>query len=358
MSNATWGNVNNVPVSPTNWATSTREPNQELDRDAFLRLLITQLQHQDPLNPMDDRDFIAQMAQFSALEQMTNLNATFERTQAFGMIGKIIDASFNCPLTGERIEIEGGLVTSVTRHGSRVFLSVPGQDGRIIDVPFDSVREVSEDFLIPHQLQAIFSQVQGQRAAELVGKTVQGFAVVGDNLEYVEGVVTSVTMRGDVAILHVGTQQLMFPQDVFAVTDGHASRNIIGSEAFVNEQGKELIVEGLDVVTTNGTSTLWLRFDDGTSARVNLINHVTDALAYVKKQIAHGDVRGEVKSIVMRLGIPFLNVEVTNADGDKEMRQVDFLAYIAARTGQPAEETTSDTDKDTDTDTTTDGDTP
>jgi len=46
----------------------------DLDKDAFLRLLTTQLANQDPLNPMEDREFIAQLAQFSSLEQMQNLN--------------------------------------------------------------------------------------------------------------------------------------------------------------------------------------------------------------------------------------------------------------------------------------------
>ncbi|MDQ0253709.1 flagellar basal-body rod modification protein FlgD [Evansella vedderi] len=51
----------------------------DLDKDAFLRILITQLQNQDPLNPMEDKEFIAQMAQFTSLEQMTNMNNNLEK---------------------------------------------------------------------------------------------------------------------------------------------------------------------------------------------------------------------------------------------------------------------------------------
>jgi flagellar basal-body rod modification protein FlgD len=59
-----------------------REIRQDLDKDAFLRLLVTQLANQDPTNPIEDREFIAQMAQFSSLEKMVNMTKQLEKMAA------------------------------------------------------------------------------------------------------------------------------------------------------------------------------------------------------------------------------------------------------------------------------------
>jgi len=65
-------------TSSTTSAEGATKANDELGRNDFLNLLVTQLQYQDPLNPMDSADFTAQLAQFSSLEQLTNMNSQLE----------------------------------------------------------------------------------------------------------------------------------------------------------------------------------------------------------------------------------------------------------------------------------------
>ena len=71
-----------------------------LGRDDFLKLLITQLRYQDPTDPMKDKEFIAQMAQFSALEQMTNMSKSFEKLSSSLSINRDLD------LLGKIVEFE------------------------------------------------------------------------------------------------------------------------------------------------------------------------------------------------------------------------------------------------------------
>lgn len=92
-----------------------RKTSQELGKDDFLKLLITQLSNQDPTNPMEDTQFIAQMAQFSSLEQMTNMNQQFEKmtamlnsSEAMSVLGKSVELNVGDTTTT-------GIVEGVTR---------------------------------------------------------------------------------------------------------------------------------------------------------------------------------------------------------------------------------------------------
>jgi flagellar basal-body rod modification protein FlgD len=87
-----------------------------MDKNAFLRLLVTQLRHQDPTQPMQDREFVAQMAQFSSLEQMTSMNNSmqslqnsFKAGEAYSLLGKRVDA-----LNPANGEVTSGTVSRVS----------------------------------------------------------------------------------------------------------------------------------------------------------------------------------------------------------------------------------------------------
>lgn len=85
---------------------------KEMGKDAFLRLLVSQLQHQDPLNPADSTEFTAQLAQFSSLEQLANIHdalaelklyqASINNAQSVSFIGREIE------FQGDRVELEAG----------------------------------------------------------------------------------------------------------------------------------------------------------------------------------------------------------------------------------------------------------
>ncbi|MGP1594487.1 MAG: flagellar hook assembly protein FlgD [Treponema sp.] len=92
-----------------------RKPKQELGKDDFLQLLIAQLTHQDPTSPMEDTQFVAQMAQFTSLEQLANMNKSFE------MLNQIAGDSSAVNVVGKHVDIEqaggtvSGLITAATR---------------------------------------------------------------------------------------------------------------------------------------------------------------------------------------------------------------------------------------------------
>lgn len=84
-------------ASAAPWSTPTRMPVQTLGQDDFLKLLVAQLSAQDPMNPQKDTEFVAQMAQFSALEQsramqsdMAGLRSEQQILQANAMIGRTV----------------------------------------------------------------------------------------------------------------------------------------------------------------------------------------------------------------------------------------------------------------------------
>ena len=142
---ATSSTTNTVVVpSSTPKTDTTGIPGSNLGKQDFLKLLMAQLQNQDPLKPMDDSQMIAQMAQFSALESTQNLTSVIQQSsnmqtviQAGALIGKYIESQ---QADGTTIN---GAVTGVTFETTTNGMETPVLlvDGK--DVDYSTIRQVS-----------------------------------------------------------------------------------------------------------------------------------------------------------------------------------------------------------------------
>lgn len=153
-------------IDETSGSTSDRNTG-EIGKTEFLNLLVTQLRYQDPLNPTDDKEFIGQMAQFSALEQMQNLNSSFAATKAFSLIGKNITATIVDTMTKKTTEIYGD-VTDVKMTNGKIYVVVKGED-----IPVESVTKVAEG--------SRSSQSNIAAYTNLIGFSVNGLAYNPEN---------------------------------------------------------------------------------------------------------------------------------------------------------------------------------
>ena len=89
----------------------SKQKGSSLDKDSFMLLLVTQFKYQDPLNPMDDKEFIAQMAQFSSLEQLMNLNTSMESLTTATNNQQMINAT---SYIGKQVTISGNSIGKTT----------------------------------------------------------------------------------------------------------------------------------------------------------------------------------------------------------------------------------------------------
>lgn len=121
-----------IPVN-TPPPTAPSNPENGLGKDAFLKLLVAQLRYQDPMNPADGSEFMAQTAQFTMVEKLEELTASQRESGATGLIGRQVTYvnSIGEPATG--------VVTGFRATPSGPLLRV-GEE----EVPYSSISEVSQ----------------------------------------------------------------------------------------------------------------------------------------------------------------------------------------------------------------------
>ncbi|CDM68797.1 flagellar hook capping protein [Clostridium bornimense] len=156
----------------TSNGTKITTSSNDLDKNSFVKILAAQLANQDPTNPVDSTAYVSQLAEFTALEQMTNLNETMSYMSATNMVGKFVMTKYvddnNVPISGT--------VLYVSRRGSETTVVLEGYEDTEFKVS-DIQEVVNGDTLVESQ--------------KYVGQTVIT-NLVDSNNNFLEGKVTQV----------------------------------------------------------------------------------------------------------------------------------------------------------------------
>ena len=192
---------------------------QSLGKDDFLRLLVAKMEHQDPLDPQSDEDFIAQLAQFSSLEQMSNMSEALAESNQLGylqmqslnnamsanLIGKEIVASYD----GVYFDGDSDPQISFTteQYADRLELTITDENGTV-------VRRIRQEEVAPGQY-----TIEWDGRDDLGNKMPDGYynvraaAYDANDVRFTPqmrlvGVVDSISYREGSAFLHVNGSQI------------------------------------------------------------------------------------------------------------------------------------------------------
>lgn len=211
--------VNAVNNAVANGGEGTRKTGDSLGKDEFLKLLIVQMQNQDPLEPQSDTEFIAQLAQFSTLEQMQNMNNTMLLNSAIGLIGASIE------WTDADGSLNIGVVTSARMYNGTAQVLV---GDTAIDI--DKVKVVTNDGTPLYA------------ATAFIGSQISWLDATGNTHT---GVVESVKVINNYPLLVVG-KSLVDVNSIISVQ---------------SPQGEELTQEVIDAINKIGMKVFWLGAD-------------------------------------------------------------------------------------------------
>jgi len=294
-------------------STTTKAPTNDLGKDAFLELLMTQMQYQDPLNPMDNTQMVAQLAQFSSLEQMNNLYKSAAYSQGVEMIGKNITATVFNDATNQYDYVEGAVEAAMVKKGN-VYLTV-GET----DVPIEKVETVKEGTTSP--INSVNNNISASQALTMIDKTVQ--AIISETktdtatgtktttYEYIEGKVGTVKMISGTPMLVVGNKEIYLSE----VSGISRDPMLLGKR--ISTYSDDKLVMGMveDVKVTKDSVKLIINSKE---VAVDNLADVITALANVGKKVTGGTANAAIvkngKMYLDVVGIDGISKEVALAD--------------------------------------------
>ncbi len=200
----------------------TGQKSNDMDKNAFLNLLITQMQYQDPMNPVEDKEFLAQMAQFSSLEQLQNLYKLQAESHSQDLIGKYVVSAVYDENTGNSNIIEGR-VEGVKMKGDEAFVLI-GDD----EVNISDITSTFEDYTELQQMSMIENALSISQNIALIGKTVEynEFDENGEVEAVKVGKVDFVKFVEGGAVLSINGEDI-FASAISRITDGEFNDEVV-----------------------------------------------------------------------------------------------------------------------------------
>ena len=198
-------------TSAATTASSTTSTKNILGKDEFLKMLIAQLKHQDPLNPMDGTAFTAQLAQFSSLEQLQNINTqlssftkqqqSLSNTQAVNLIGREVLAKGDTIVAqGKPVDLSYVLNSDAAQWLVRIY----NANGELVDaLTFKNQKQGMNTLTWTPP-----SSTTGSCTFEVSATDSAGQSVAADAM--ILGEVTGVNYRDGVTYLSVGGREILF----------------------------------------------------------------------------------------------------------------------------------------------------
>jgi flagellar basal-body rod modification protein FlgD len=203
---ATGSSGSTTPISSD---TATGTDNATIGQPQFLQLLVAQLQNQDPLNPMDSANFSAQLAQFSSLEQLTEINSKISAlgqtpapTQSFdpvGLLGRQVTA------TSSTVDVKSGSASALDytlANAGNVSIEVHDAAGNLISSAQLGQLAAGEHILDLHDVPAFANLADGTYDVKINVQTPDGAKTAVDTR--VNGTVTSVDLKSNPPVIKIG----------------------------------------------------------------------------------------------------------------------------------------------------------
>jgi flagellar basal-body rod modification protein FlgD len=207
-----------VPQSSGNTGTGGLRTNQ-LGKEDFLNLLVTKLANQDPLDPVSDEDFVAQLAQYSSLEQLTNMNESLEQDIQWNyLLSQTISNTMSTSLIGRSVRADSSTIyletsgsadiaVNLDRFADEVTISIHDEYGNVVRRINESDLEAGDHVI--HWDGADENGVQMATGSYTV--SVSAVDANGSSFSperFVEGEVTGVTYRDGMALLVINGQEI------------------------------------------------------------------------------------------------------------------------------------------------------